>query len=59
MNISDIVIIVIVSLIMLTILFFGFIYPRFIKHRSGCDSCPAGRYQKIKKAFKDYHKKNS
>ena len=58
MSIADIIIVIIVSLFMLAILFFGFIYPRLIKHRKGCDSCPAGKYQKIKRAFKDYRKKN-
>ena len=58
MSTADIIIVIIVSLVMLSILFFAFIYPRLIKHRRGCDSCPAGKYQKIKRAFKDYHKKN-
>lgn len=58
MSTADIVIVVIVSLFMLSIVFFAFIYPRLIKHRKGCDSCPAGKYQKIKRAFKDYRKKN-
>lgn len=56
MSIADIVIVIIVSIFMLAIIFFAFVYPRLIKHRNGCDSCPTGRY--AKKAFKDYHKKN-
>ncbi|MCQ2792516.1 MAG: hypothetical protein MJ208_03220 [Bacilli bacterium] len=58
MSTADIVIVVIVTIFMFAIIFFSFVYPRFIKHKSSCDSCPTGRLQKIKRAFKDYHKKN-
>lgn len=59
MNGADILVIIVVTLIMLAILFFSFIYPTFIKKdKNHCSSCPVNKKAKIKRAFKDYHKQN-
>lgn len=55
----DIGIIIVVSFIMMSIIFFYFIFPHIRhKNKNHCSSCPVNKEKRIKRAFKDYHKKN-
>lgn len=57
MSAADIGVVIVVSLIMMSVIFFYFIFPR-LRHKGNCASCPVNKEKKIKRAFKDYHKKN-
>lgn len=56
MSIADILIVIIISLILLAIIFFGLIYPRLKGKKGQCSSCPVRKDKKIQRAFKDYRK---
>ena len=57
MSVADILIIIIVSIIMLSIIFFSVVYPRLKGKKGKCMYCPINKDKKIKRGFKDYHKK--